>query len=236
MGSLPSNDVRENPLIVALDNMPCEKLFQLADQLRPTKCILKVEDVLFNEGIANFLPTLSTYGRVMADMKLHGIPSTVEHTCRHLHICPPWAVTAHTSGGTEMLKAARKALPAETKLLAVTVLTSLSTEDCQEVFVRLPEHQAGRLADMAWKAGANGFVCSAREAKFLRITHPQAEIVVTGVRSPGVDTNDQKRVETPAQALENRADKVVMGRQFTNNPDPLKEIYRVLRDELHFDI
>jgi orotidine-5'-phosphate decarboxylase len=224
---------RDNPIIVALDGKSWEQILPIIDQLRSTGCILKVNDLLFNEGIERLLPNLAVYGRVMVDLKAHDIPNTVANTCRRLKPYAPWAVTVHASGGEAMLQAAVKELEnTATKVLAVTVLTSLDKNSCEEIYHRLPKTQVMKLADLAARAGVDGFVCSPEEAAMLRRAFPDLELVVPGVRSPGVDQNDQKRSSTPKWAVANGAKKIVMGRQLLDAPNIVAEVLRVLAEEL----
>jgi len=238
MGVMKRSDYRtenSNPMIIALDGKSWEEILPLVERLRPTGCILKVNDLLFGQGIERLLPELSTYGRVMADLKCHDIPKTVENTCKRLRICPPWAVTVHASGGAEMVKAAQKGLGhCETKILAITVLTSIDQETCEEIYRRRPFGQVKHLAKIALDAGADGFVCSPEEAPHLRKIFPEATIVTPGVRSAGKDTHDQRRVATPREAIK-YADHFVMGRQVLEASDPEAEVFRILGDELKID-
>ena len=223
-----------NPLIVALDGKSWEEILPMIDQLRTTGCILKVNDLLFAKGIENLLPDLSVYGRVMADLKCYDIPNTVANTCKNLRICPPWAVTVHASGGKEMIQAAVKALAGTpTQVLAVTVLTSFDEESCHEIYSRAPLEQTLALAEIAAKAGAHGFVCSPQETPYLRKKYPDMTIVNPGIRSAGKETNDQKRVDTPKEAVLAGAGYLVMGRQILGAPDPVKEVQRILKEELN---
>ncbi len=223
----------KNPIIVALDNKDWDEMLPIIDQLRTTGCILKVNDALFERGMEQLLPNLSIYGRVMADLKSHDIPNTVSNVCRRLRRYNPWAVTVHASGGAEMIRAASSMLTGtNTKVLAVTVLTSIDKESCQEIYSRLPRRQVMKLAKIAVDAGADGFVCSAEEVKMLKKAFPGKEFVVPGVRSEGAEKNDQKRVDTPAKAKKNGATKLVMGRQLLNSPNAVAEVKRVLTEEL----
>ena len=223
----------KNPIIVALDGKSWKEMLPIIDPLRTTGCILKVNDALFAKGIEELLPNLSVYGRIMADLKSHDIPNTVSNTCKRLKPYSPWAVTVHASGGKEMIEAARLALSgANTKILAVTVLTSIDKDNCQEIYSRMPRSQVMKLAKIAVEAGADGFVCSPEEVKMLKKAFPDKEFVVPGIRSEGVDKNDQKRSDTPAKAIKNGATKLVMGRQLLNAPDPVAEVKRVLSEEL----
>lgn len=228
----------KNPIIVALDGKNWEEILPLLDQLRPTGCILKVNDLLLAEGIRRLLPDLSVYGRVMADIKGHDIPNTLANIARHFAVCPPWAVTVHASGGSEMVKAVRTKLDEigakSTKILAVTVLTSIDPQACQEIYVRQPIEQVAKLAALVAGAGADGFVCSPQpeEVGSLSKMYPGKIFVTPGVRSPGKEAGDQQRVDTPKNAMVNGATNLVMGRQILGAPNPIAEVSRVLREEL----
>ncbi len=227
----------KNPIIVAFDGKSWEDILPLADQLRTTGAILKVNDLLFAKGIENLLPELSVYGRIMADLKGHDIPNTVANTCRRLKACPPWAVTIHASGGGEMIKAAIKELEGtDTKVLTITVLTSIDEKTSEEIYTRRPFDQVLKLAEIADRNGAHGFVCSPEEVSALAEKYPGKEFVTPGIRSEGKDKQDQNRTGTPAGARANGATKLVMGRQLLDAPDPVAEMNRVLKEELGITI
>lgn len=222
-----------NCIIVALDGKNWEEVLPIVDRLRPTGAILKVNDLLFDKGIERLIPDLHVYGRVMADLKNHDIKNTIENTCKWLRGDPPWAVTVHASGGREMVNAAVNMLKGtQTKVLAVTVLTSIDPKTCEEIYSRLPIEQVRKLAKIAVDAGAHGFVCSPEEAGELKAAYPGKLIVTPGIRSAGVAVNDQSRVSTPRGAKDNGADFIVMGRQILEAADPVAEMNRVLTDEL----
>ncbi|MFA6432580.1 MAG: orotidine-5'-phosphate decarboxylase [Candidatus Paceibacterota bacterium] len=226
----------KNPFIMALDGgKHWEDFLPVLDRLRPSGCILKANDLLFVGDLNQVISDLSVYGRVMVDPKWHDIPNTVANYCRRLHQSPPWGVTVHASGGSEMIKAAVKALEGtKTIVLAITVLTSLKDE-CHDIYGRQPLQQVDDLAALAWHAGARGFVCSAEEASMLRAKYPEATIVVPGLRSPDKSADDQKRVATFAAAKEAGASHFVGGRQFLTSPDPVAEVLRVMKEELHIE-
>ncbi|MDP3963360.1 MAG: orotidine-5'-phosphate decarboxylase [bacterium] len=224
----------KNPLIVALDGKSWDEILSVIDRLRPTGCILKVNDLLFEKGIENLIPDLSVYGRVMADLKSHDIESTVANIAARLKKNPPWAVTVHASGGEKMIRAAVEMLKGtQTKVLAVTVLTSFDKATCEEIYSRLPLDEVKALAAIAHRAGAHGLVCSPEEVKILRALYPNITLVTPGIRSAGVSANDQVRIATPAAARQNGADYLVMGRQILKDaPDPVAEVHRLLTEEL----
>lgn len=169
----------------------------------------------------------------MADLKCHDIPRTVRNTCRRLAKTPPWAVTVHSSGGGEMVRAAVEALAGTpTKVLAITVLTSIDDATGEEIFTRLPSDQVKVLAGIADDAGAHGLVCSPLEVMELRCQYPEMVLVTPGVRSVGAGRDDQKRVDTPVSAMKGGADYLVMGSQIFGAEDPVAEVNRILREEL----
>lgn len=224
---------KKNPLIIALDGKNWEEILPMIDVLRTSGCILKVNDLLFNKGIENLIPNLQVYGRVMADLKSHDISNTVANIMTHLLPNPPWAVTVHASGSKEMIQAAvGKLKNTPTKVLAVTVLTSIDPKTCEEIYIRQPLEQVLALARIAYRAGAHGLVCSPEEIPTLRPLYPKMTLVTPGLRSPGVDAEDQKRIATYAGAKESGVDFFVGGRQFLNAPDPVEEVKRVLTEEL----
>ena len=218
----------KNPLIVAYDGKTWEKILPFLDLLRRTGCIIKVNDLLFDEGIGNLIPELSVYGRVMADLKSHDIPNTIANIMKHCRNCPPWAVTVHASGGGEMIKAAKQILARTgTLVLAVTVLTSLKDEHCKDIFRRDSVSQVKKSAKIAKEAGADGVVCSPRETTTVLSVFPEAIVVNPGVRSAGADTHDQARVDTPENAIQAGAKYVVMGREIMNADDPVAKVKEI---------
>lgn len=223
----------KNPLIVALDGRTWQQILPIVDELRTMGVIFKVNDLLFEHGF-ELIRELSVYGRVMADLKLFDITNTVENTLDRLARYNPWAVTIHGSGHTNMVKAAVNTLRGvDTKVLVVTVLTSFNKKMCEEVYHRLPWPQVEALAKMAHEGGADGLVCSPKEVGRLRKLYPDMLLITPGVRSAGEDHGDQKRVSTPAEAIERGANYVVGGRQFLKSKDtPSTEVHRVLTQEL----
>jgi orotidine-5'-phosphate decarboxylase len=223
---------KANPLIVAYDGKPREVVFSYLDILRPTGCIAKVNDLLHSGDINEVISDISVYARVMVDPKWHDIPNTLINDCKRLRKTPPWAVTVHASGASEMIKAAVDTLAGTpTIVLAVTLLTSIKDQS-QEIFRRRPMGQVKKLAEIAYKAGARGFVCSSEEAAVLRETYSDAIIVIPGLRSPGKEKHEQKRTGTYTHAKEIGGNFFVGGRQFLEAADPVAEIMRVLQEEL----
>ena len=185
-------------------------------------------------------PTLSRYilaqdKHVFLDLKLHDIPNTVAHAARAAAELGVDLITVHASGGRRMVAAAREAVEGtDTRVLAVTILTSLSEEELRnEVGMsETPEEAVARLARMAVGAGAHGVVASPREIAVLRETVGEGPLIVTpGVRPDWASADDQSRFMTPRQAARAGADFIVVGRPICNHADPAEAV-RLIQGEL----
>lgn len=155
------------------------------------------------------------------DVKLHDIPNTVARAVESVAPLAPALLTIHASGGPAMIRAARDAAPASTKIIAVTVLTSLDEEDLAAVGVPSdPRTQVKKLAALARDNGADGMVCSPHEVADAASLWPEGFFVVPGVRPAGSAIGDQKRVMTPRDALAAGATALVIGRPISASPDP----------------
>jgi orotidine-5'-phosphate decarboxylase len=168
---------------------------------------------------------------IFLDLKLHDIPNTVEKAVQALAPLSPAVLTVHAAGGREMLAAAKSAAPPETKVVAVTVLTSLDAVDLAEAgVIGSPAEQVQRLAELAREAGVDGIVCSGAEVAAAKADWPDGFFVVPGVRPPGADAADQKRTATPRQALADGASILVIGRPITAAVDPARAIADIAAD------
>lgn len=161
------------------------------------------------------------------DLKFHDIPNTVAGAVRSALALKPVAMTIHASGGLAMMKAAVEVAQGAPKyerpfMLAVTVLTSLDDNDLPEIgFNRSVEEQVMKLAALAKEAGMDGVICSGNEVAMLRqALGPDFKLVVPGVRPPGANAADQKRVFTPLELAKLGVDAMVAGRPIMNSPDP----------------
>ena len=159
--------------------------------------------------------------RVMLDLKLHDIPATVERAARQLASLGSELLTVHACGGADMLEAA-VAGAGRTRILAVTVLTSLDDSDLRDIGAVGPAGElVVRRAELAVRAGCHGVVASPREAALVRARVPDDFLIVTpGVRPAGADAGDQKRVTTPREARSAGADLIVVGRPIRDAGDP----------------
>jgi len=155
------------------------------------------------------------------DLKLHDIPNTVAKAIESTAHLRPALLTIHAAGGHAMIAAAKAAAGLGTRIIAVTVLTSLDSADLAAAGVPdSPASQVCRLAALAADAGADGIVCSAHELSAARQAWPEGFFVVPGIRPAGADTQDQKRVMTPREALDAGARALVIGRPISSASDP----------------
>ena len=219
-------------LIVALDFANPMRALALADRLDPALCALKVGKEMFVVAGPEPVRWMIARGfRVFLDLKFHDIPNTVAQACAAATRLGVWMLNVHAAGGRAMLAAARDAVARTADeigkprplLIAVTVLTSLSDSDLQDIGVhRSAAHQALGLAQLTASAGLDGVVCSAVEAPTLRAALPVPfRLVTPGIRLPDSRKDDQARIITPQAAIANGADYLVIGRPITQAADPL---------------
>ncbi len=158
---------------------------------------------------------------IFLDLKLHDIPNTVAKAMQAINTLEPAIVTIHASGGRAMMEDAKAAAGSHTKVVGVTVLTSLDDHDLSRVGVPDDPHtQVERLAALAQEAGLDGIVCSGQEVKSARKAWKDGFFVVPGLRPAGSSTADQKRIVTPRQARDDGASVLVIGRPITKAEDP----------------
>jgi orotidine-5'-phosphate decarboxylase len=158
---------------------------------------------------------------IFLDLKLHDIPNTVGKAIQALHGLEPAVLTVHASGGRSMLEDAKAAAPSNTKVVAVTMLTSLDENDLRATGVDGSSHdQVLRLTELAMDAGVDGIVCSGEEVRAAHKLWPKGFFVVPGVRPANGAIGDQKRVVTPRAAMDAGASILVVGRPITAAEDP----------------
>ena len=211
-----------NPVFVALDTPSLEQARALAEQVGPNAGGVKLGLEFFSaNGPAGVNAILELGVPVFLDLKLHDIPNTVAKAVEALRPLEPAVLTVHAAGGRAMLEAAKAAAAPTTKVVAVTVLTSLDGDDLQSIGVGGdPTEQVRRLARLARDAGLDGIVCSGAEVAAAKNAWPDGFFVVPGVRPAGGAVGDQKRVVTPRDAMESGASILVIGRPITGAADP----------------
>ena len=227
-----------NPVITALDVSDREAMRSLIKQLAPYGGIFKLGLEMFvGFGPDIVKEVIASGGKVMLDLKLHDIPNTVKKAAKNAGLLGAELLTVHASGGSAMLKAAVEGVKesgSKTKILAVTVLTSIDEETLQKELgvEKSVLEQVKSLAMIAKESGVDGVVCSPKEIKAIReCCGPDFLIVTPGIRPKWAAVNDQKRIKTPAEAIDDGANYIVVGRPITeaNSPagamkDNLKEI------------
>ena len=223
-------------VIVALDVPNRDGAHKLVDRLGDEVSFVKVGLELYTrEGPEVVRELRARKLRVFLDLKLHDIPRTVEQSVLAAAALEVDFLTLHATGGRRMVEAASRAAEgASLRLLAVTVLTSLSAEELAEAWGRPsvdPRTEVLRLARLAMDAGADGVVASPLEARALRhALGPTPAIVTPGIRLAAEPCHDQVRVASPAQAVFAGADHLVVGRTVTAQPDPRKALAAVHRE------
>ncbi len=231
------NEDLNKKVIVAMDVEGKEKALDLAGKLQGSGCWLKVGLELYSMEGPAIIQDLKELGfPVFLDLKLHDIPNTVERAVRGLIAWGADIINVHCSGGYEMMARAAEAVCAQsdnrqrTKLIGVTVLTSLSDKVLQEDLGvgRSLESQVIGLAQLAQRAGLDGVVASAREATALRKACGQEFLLVTpGIRPAWSEQNDQVRILTPREAIKAGSSYLVVGRPVTRAADPLEALNRL---------
>jgi orotidine-5'-phosphate decarboxylase len=226
---------RQNPICVAIDTPDLERAAQLAHALVPHAGYAKVGmEFFYAHGTRGYEAVAKSGLPVFLDLKLHDIPNTVASAMKALmRLEPvPAIVNVHASGGADMMTAAADAVAGRTKLIAVTVLTSLSNEDVKTSgFAMDTQSLAAHLAGLAKKSGLDGVVCSPLD--LAQIRHECGKdflTVVPGIRPASAEPGDQRRVATPAAALKAGADLLVIGRPITGAADPAAAARAILAE------
>lgn len=232
----------DDRLIVALDVSTMDAMKEIVTSLGDAVSFYKVGmELFYAEGEQTVRYLQEQNKQVFLDLKLHDIPNTVAHGVSSLTRLGANLITMHGQGGPVMMKAAVQAaretaeqLGVErAKLLAITVLTSFDDEAWTSTGGQLPiSDQVIRLAKLAKDCGMDGVVCSALEAKMIREACGDDFLIVTpGIRPSFAATNDQKRIATPASALQDGASRLVIGRPITQAENP-REAVRLIIEEM----
>lgn len=226
----------DSRIIVALDFPVASQALALVDQLDPQLCKLKVGKELFTVAGPELVRQLVSRGfKVFLDLKFHDIPNTVAAACRAAADLGVWMINLHAAGGRNMMETAANRLANlsdRPKLVAVTILTSLSEAEIHEVgYAGSTEDNVLRLASLTRNCGLDGIVCSPLEAQPVRAaTDPGFLLVTPGVRPAFAATDDQKRIMTPADALGAGASYLVIGRPITAAENPLENLQLIVEE------
>jgi orotidine-5'-phosphate decarboxylase len=211
-----------SPLYVALDTPDLERAKAIATRIRHHVGGIKLGLEFFAANGRSGVREMAELDLpIFLDLKFHDIPNTVAKAIMALAPLEPAILTVHASGGRAMLEDAKAAAPLGTKVVAVTMLTSLDDSDLIATGVVGSAHdQVVRLTELAMQAGIDGIVCSGNEVKAAKKIWPKGFFVVPGVRPADGAVGDQKRTTTPRQALDAGASILVIGRPITQAEDP----------------
>ena len=219
-------------IIVALDGNNFSKIKKIALSLKNEVYAYKVGyEFFFNFGIDGYKKIKEIYPKIFLDLKLHDIPNTVEQGIKALEKLKPVFTTIHISGGDEMNKFSVKKTDRKTKILGVSILTSLDSNQTKKYYnEKNIQLLVKKLVKYAKKNGLDGIVCSPLEIKTIRKEiGKRMIIVVPGIRPINYSkkNDDQKRTLTPIEAIEMGADYLVIGRPITSSKNPLKTIKEI---------
>jgi orotidine-5'-phosphate decarboxylase len=230
-----------NPIIAALDMPDAKQALKLASELGASVGAFKIGSELFTSAGPEIVREIRSAGsQIFLDLKFHDIPNTVAKAVAAATRLGVQMLTIHTSGGSEMMRAAqssaeqtaRECGTATPLVLGVTVLTSMDAPTLSEIGCdRSMEQQVERLASLAVQAGLRGLVCSPLEIATLRRLLPrEIQLVTPGIRTGKEKADDQKRTMGPRQALEAGADWLVIGRPIYAAPNPHESAQTILAE------
>jgi orotidine-5'-phosphate decarboxylase len=223
-----------SPVIVALD-LEHTLAIDLAKKLDPVNCRLKVGSQLFTSAGPKVIEELSMLGfEIFLDLKFHDIPNTVAQSVKAAANLGIWMLNVHTSGGSIMMNEAKEAtaeLLEPPLIIGVTMLTSLSEKNVNEIGIQDISNQALSLASLAKKNSLDGVVCSVNEVRRIKELLGKDFITVTpGIRSSDSLKDDQSRVSTARNAIENGSDYLVIGRPITQSDNPMNSLDSIIQE------
>ncbi|MCP4186139.1 MAG: orotidine-5'-phosphate decarboxylase [Gammaproteobacteria bacterium] len=226
--------ISDPKVIVALDTSDSAQALEFAQKASPELCKLKVGKELFTSSGPQLVEKLTVQGYdIFLDLKFHDIPNTVKKAVFAASQLGIWMINVHASGGQAMLLAAREAVDMAGShrpfLIAVTVLTSMSDDDMSQLGInRTVSEQVRAMASLALESGLDGMVCSAKEAAMLRQQFGDSALLVTpGIRPVGTNPDDQQRIMTPKQAINDGSSYLVIGRPITQHANPAEALAEI---------
>lgn len=211
-----------SPIYVAIDTPDLERAKVVAERVRRHVGGIKLGLEFFCANGRAGVREMGELGLpIFLDLKLHDIPNTVGKAIQALRPLEPAILTVHAAGGRAMMEDAKAAAPAGTKVVGVTILTSLDGEDLRAMGLDGDPHASvERLTAVSREAGLDGVVCSGAEVRAAHRMWPDGFFVVPGLRPDNGHSADQKRVVTPRAALDAGASVLVIGRPITQADDP----------------
>lgn len=211
-----------SPLFLAIDTTHLDVAQTLAGKVRHHIGGIKLGLEFFCANGHHGVHEMAKLGLpIFLDLKLHDIPNTVAKAVQALRPLEPAILTVHAAGGRAMMEEAKAAAGVHTKVIGVSVLTSLDAPDLEECGITgSPHDQVVRLTQLARASGLDGIVCSGQEVKAARGLWPGGFFAVPGVRPANGKAGDQKRIVTPAQAMTDGASILVVGRPISQASEP----------------
>lgn len=223
------------PIIIALDFSSKNQAMNLLERCDPKRCRVKIGKGMFTRFGPLFVQEVMALGfDVFLDLKFHDIPNTVYDACRAAADMGVWMLNVHALGGEAMmLKAKEAVLGTNSKIIAVTILTSMNETDISALKFKLTlDEMVMSLAKLANQCKLDGVVSSCHEAQKIKsLFGSDFNIVTPGIRLKSDLIQDQKRIMTPGNAIEEGADYLVIGRSITQSLDPIAKL-----DEIELDI
>lgn len=211
-----------NPIFLALDLPSLADAKAMAAQVKGHVGGLKLGmEFFYAHGPEGYRAIAEIGLPIFLDLKLHDIPNTVAGGFNSLRSLNPAIVTVHASGGRAMMEAAKAAVGPDTKVVGITVLTSMDGQDLANNGISAsPREHVVRMAGLAKSAGLDGIVCSGQEVGEVHAQWPDGFFVTPGIRPAGAEIGDQKRVVTPKQAMDDGSSILVIGRPISKADDP----------------
>jgi len=224
----------ENKIIIPLD-LDHSSAINIAKKLNPDLCRLKVGSQLFTSSGPKIISELNDLKfDIFLDLKFYDIPNTVYESVKSALDLGVWMVNVHASGGAKMLESAKKAIESvnsSTILIAVTILTSFSKENMANLGISDLDKHILNLGKLAYDCGLDGVVCASTDTQSIKKNFGKNFLAVTpGIRPAWSSLDDQRRVSTPAEALRNGSDFLVIGRPITGSKDPIKALERIYKE------
>ena len=219
-----------NKVIVALDNKNLKQIISLVKKTKSEAYGFKIgKEFFYNYGIEGYKKIYKLSPNIFLDLKLHDIPNTVQKALKTIVKLKPLLTTIHISGGDEMQKVSAKLKKNKTKILGVTILTSLDGNQTKKYYNNKNINQLVRkFAQNAKNNNLDGIVCSPLELKTVRkVVGSKMLIVVPGIRLENNKKDDQKRILTPKEAINLGADYLVIGRPIVESINPLKTLKEI---------
>ena len=211
-----------SPIILAIDTIDLNHVKNLIDSTLDYISVYKFGlEFYLRHGLSEMLGIKEAFGiEIFLDLKLHDIPNTVKKSAEAISEIKPHFLTVHAAGGAEMVRAASDALP-ESKIAAVTILTSLDQASIDSLGMNAGvEDLVQSLAGISVASGARALVASPHEVRKLKAKHPSTTLITPGIRTGLDERGDQRRTMTPAEAIREGSDYLVIGRPITQSHSP----------------